>query len=120
MSAGSGSSASTVRAAALIVTQCQQNSARFGSLRCDGHHLRSGQQQLQHGHQGGQLHQPPQRVPGPVQVHLDQQVLVVLISCLSYLTCGFGHVDLHVLCDWLQVLEDHLCDSVPQQAGRPG
>lgn len=43
-------------------------------LRRDSHHLRGGQQQLQHGDQRGQLHQSAARVSGPLQIHLDQQV----------------------------------------------
>lgn len=46
-------------------------------FRCDCHHLRGGQQQLQHGHSGGQPDQPPAGGSEPLQEHLEQQVSIV-------------------------------------------
>lgn len=46
----------------------------FLCCRCDCHHLRGGQQQLQHGHSGGQPDQPPAGGSEPLQEHLEQQV----------------------------------------------
>lgn len=48
--------------------------ASFLCRRCDCHYLRGGQQQLQHGHSGGQSDQPPAGGSEPLQEHLEQQV----------------------------------------------
>ena len=49
----------------------------FLCWRCDCHHLRGCQQQLQHGHSGGQPDQPPAGGSEPLQEHLEQQVCAV-------------------------------------------
>lgn len=41
--------------------------------RCDGHYIRGGQQQLQHGDPGRQSDQPIAGGPQPLQEHLEQQ-----------------------------------------------
>ena len=80
MNAGSGFSASTVRKQVIkthsehLYVCLELCLTVISEYRCDSHHLRRRQQQLQHGHQRGQLHQSTARVSGPLQVHLDQQV----------------------------------------------
>lgn len=92
-------------------------------FRCDGHHLRGSEQQLQHGDQRGQLHQSAARISGPLQIHLDQQVhyltlaalwLAVMNPLCSLIGCSWPSL----LSDWLQISEDHLSDLVSEQTGR--
>lgn len=49
----------------------------FSAFRCDGHHLRSSQQQLQHGDQRRQSDQQTTGSPQPFQEHLEQQVSIL-------------------------------------------
>lgn len=147
-SAANGSSASTVRrprgallwghSALLTVKRSfsplTHTASAFLGRRCDCHYLRGGQQQLQHGHSGGQSDQPPAGGSEPLQEHLEQQVCGAPpppasprsltpgscprspgpVQARQPLSASFSWtLNLHPLC---QMAAHHLRDPVPQQA----